>query len=172
MLQIDIGHNGGYDSLINRLLQHGFGGYDSLINRLLQSTSSTWLLRLDPPTHGQDQKFPSQKAQLIRHILVIVGFLLASGYQQQRQILMKDPKDKCDFWEWVDDDEEIITKNENKKDEEHDFNTEVKIAILEHDFSEYKMKTDKECKSFRKELDKRKCLVLMFVVLFVVKYMI
>ncbi|CAI9281507.1 unnamed protein product [Lactuca saligna] len=86
--------------------------------------------------------------------------------------LMKDPNDKCDFWEWVDDDEEIITKNENKKDEEHDFNTEVKIAILEHDFSEYKMKTDKECKSFRKELDKMKCLVLMFVVLFVVKYMI
>ncbi|CAI9303487.1 unnamed protein product [Lactuca saligna] len=73
--------------------------------------------------------------------------------------------------EWVDDDEEIITKNKNKKDEEHDFNTEVNIAILKHDFSEYKMKIDKECKSFRKELDKMKCFVLMFVVLFVVKYM-
>nr|KAJ0186084.1 hypothetical protein LSAT_V11C900484800 [Lactuca sativa] len=34
----------------------------------------------------------------------------------------------------------------NKKDEEHDFNIEVKIAILEHDFSEYKVKTDKELK--------------------------
>ncbi|CAH1424676.1 unnamed protein product [Lactuca virosa] len=85
--------------------------------------------------------------------------------------LMKDPKDKCDFWEWVDKDEEIITKNKNKKYEEHDFNTEVKIVILEHDFSEYKVKTDKECKSFRQELDKMKCFVLMFVVLFVVKYM-
>nr|KAJ0198066.1 hypothetical protein LSAT_V11C700382690 [Lactuca sativa] len=96
----------------------------------------------------------SFRAQLIRQILVIVGFLLVSEYQQQRQILMKDPKDKCDLWEWVDEDEEIIIKNKNKKDEEHDFNSEVKIAILEHDFSEYKVKTDKECKSFRKELDK------------------
>nr|KAJ0225682.1 hypothetical protein LSAT_V11C100030550 [Lactuca sativa] len=36
--------------------------------------------------------------------------------------------------------------NKNKKDEEHDFNSEVKIAILEHDFSEYKVKTDRELK--------------------------
>ncbi|CAH1432925.1 unnamed protein product [Lactuca virosa] len=49
-----------------------------------------------------------------------------------KKFKMKDPKDKCDFWEWV--------------NEEHDFNTEVKIAILEHDFSEYKVKTDNELK--------------------------
>lgn len=73
---------------------------------------------------------------------------------------MKDPKkEKCDFQEWIDEDEENITKNKNKIDEEHEHSIEVKIAILEYDFSVYKLKTDKECNNFIKELDKMKCFV-------------
>ncbi|CAH1429046.1 unnamed protein product, partial [Lactuca virosa] len=58
-----------------------------------------------------------------------------------------DPKkEKCHLWEWIDEDEEVITKNKNKKDETHEHSSEVKIAILEHDFSVYKVKIDKESK--------------------------
>ncbi|CAH1445419.1 unnamed protein product [Lactuca virosa] len=53
-------------------------------------------------------------------------------------------KKKCDFWEWVDQDEELIKQD----------NTEVKISILENNFWTHKVKADKESMSFRKDLDK------------------
>ena len=78
---------------------------------------------------------------------------------------MKDKKKKkCDLWEWVDQDEELIKED----------NTEVKISILENNFWTHKVKADKESMSFRKDLDKltRKywnlkcCMLLFFVMVF------